>query len=102
MVVSLTLERLVDIKDFHLKNMMISIGAPPSTISQITELEGGPTIIAEAEDLDVFTNPRTGLQIRIYPSQPLSLKPGELFSTQDIRLKIADFGHGCPHVFHCN
>jgi hypothetical protein len=102
MVVALTLERFVDIKDFHLKNLMISIGVPPTTISEITELEGGPTMIPEAEELDVFTNARTGLEIRIYPSQPLSLKPGELFSVKDIRLKIADFGHGCPEIFYCD
>jgi hypothetical protein len=78
---------------------MISIGAPPTTISEITELEGCPTLIPEAEGLDVFTDARTGLEIRIYPSQPISLKPGELCSVKDIRLKIAHFGHGFRTCF---
>jgi hypothetical protein len=93
MVIAVVLVSLTNLKDFHLKNLMISIGPPPSTISEIAKREAGKP--RKAKQYHVFKNRRTGLENRIYYSEPIScLKPGELFSVKDIRLKVADFGHG--------
>jgi hypothetical protein len=91
--------RCNNIKDFHLRNLMVSIGAPPSTLSEVVEREARTTDPAPADDYSVFTNVRTGYQSRIYHSQPICLKSGQLFSAKDIRLKVADFGHGLTQYF---
>lgn len=82
--------------DFDAKNFLVSFQPKPITIRELLAQEKFPTD-GRPPGVDFYDIPvpPTGQVVRIYNSHPIfGISDGELFSLDDLIVKICDFGKG--------
>jgi hypothetical protein len=87
--------------DLHAPNYLVTFQFIPSTMFQLLIKDNAVKAKENPKTLyNDYVNASTGQEIRIYRSQPLDLmSEGEIFSLDNMKIKIADFGKG-TQIYH--